>query len=89
MKRLACLVLLTIIASLFGCGSAKSPFDKGVKIEQSITVSKDHTVGDIAKTGWAIVVPQNTFDETVSLTMNVIPRYRPRKRHCIFQSSSL
>lgn len=72
--RLLCVVLLIVMASLLGCGSNRNPFEKGAQLEQNISVDKVHQIGQIEKTGWAVTVPQNTFDETITLSMSVVSR---------------
>ena len=64
-------VVLSLAAILSGC-SANYPLKKGAKVEQSISVDKEYTVGDVSKTDWQLNVPKNTFDENTTITMNVL-----------------
>ena len=64
-------MLMSLAISLTGC-SANNPFTKGAKLEQSIISDKENTVGSTSKTGWELSLPKDTFEENVTLTMNVL-----------------
>lgn len=54
-----------------GC-SGKDPFEKGSTLEATIKAGKDTKIGNSAKTGWELLIPDGVMEDGTAVTMEVI-----------------
>ncbi len=76
MKKIILMILTACIlaglpTALTGC-SGSQPLEKGANAAETIQTDREYTLGSAQKTVWELKVPKNTFDESLSLTMDVL-----------------
>lgn len=65
------IVAMLLLPLLSGCTSEKK-FESGSSVEAKVKTAKSIVVGDASKDGSALAMPENTFDEDVTLTLKAL-----------------
>lgn len=67
------LILVVIIwtSLLLGC-SKKNPYTDGLAVEASVEAGKETTIGNKAKTGWELLIPDGVMEDGTKVTMTVL-----------------
>lgn len=68
---LALCLLIGMLSVLTGC-SGSYPFQKGATVETTIQTGKDTQIGNSAKTGWELIIPDGVMEEGTEVTMKVL-----------------
>ena len=73
-KTISALLTLCLLAGLLstltGC-SGSYPFSKGATVEATVQSGKDTKIGNSAKTGWELMIPDGVMEDGTAVTMKV------------------
>lgn len=64
-------ILIGLMSTLTGC-SGKDPFEKGATLEADIQAGRDTKIGNSAKTGWELLIPDGVMEDGTAITMKVL-----------------
>ncbi len=64
-------ILTGLMSTLTSC-SGKDPFEKGSTLDATIKSGKDTKIGNSAKTGWELLIPDGVMEDGTEITMKVL-----------------
>lgn len=64
-------ILTGLMSTLTSC-SGKDPFEKGSTLDATIKSGKDTKIGNSAKTGWELLIPDGVMEDGTAITMKVL-----------------
>ena len=64
-------ILTGLMSTLTSC-SGKDPFEKGSTLDATIKSGKDTKIGNSAKTGWELLIPDGVMGDGTDIAMKVL-----------------